>query len=165
MAGNEDARSGRGRLCSLRARVQKRMGRTTIDAGQRGQGMVEFALVLPVLVLLVAGAVDIGNGFQTYVALTNATREGAHYGVNHATDTGGICGRVQQVLPGRTVTCNVYYAVNSNGTCASGGAAAIGGPVCVSVSYNLTTLMGGVLGYGTIPITTRATMIVFNLSS
>ncbi len=127
------------------------------------QAVVEFALALPVLVLMLAGIYDLANGYQTYIALTNAAREGAHWGIAHATDTSGICTHVNQTVPaGVTATCNVYYATNADGSCAGGGTATVGGPVCVSVSYSLPTLMGAVLGFNTIPITTYATMIVFS---
>ena len=46
---------------------------------QRGQSLVEFALVLPILLILVLGIVDFGMGLRAYVTLTNATREGARF--------------------------------------------------------------------------------------
>ena len=46
---------------------------------RRGVSAVEFALVLPVLLTLVGGAVDFGRCFYTYVAVTNAARAGAEY--------------------------------------------------------------------------------------
>lgn len=46
---------------------------------QRGQSLVEFALVLPILLILLLGIVDFGMGLRAYVTLTNATREGARF--------------------------------------------------------------------------------------
>ncbi len=43
------------------------------------QALVEFALVLPLLLLLVLGAMDLGRMFYTKMVLTNAAREGANY--------------------------------------------------------------------------------------
>lgn len=43
----------------------------------RGQALVELALILPILLLLVAGAIDLGRAFYTQVTITNAAREGA----------------------------------------------------------------------------------------
>src|SRR5437016_3105931 len=103
------------RCCCYRSDLASKPMRThrqRAERTQRGQAVVEFALVMPVLLLLLAGAVDLGNGFQTYIALTNAAREGAHYGINYSS---GVCTRVQQVLPGLSVTCNAYYAVNADG--------------------------------------------------
>ena len=43
----------------------------------RGQGLVEFALVLPVLILVIFGVLELGRAFFAYIAITNAAREGA----------------------------------------------------------------------------------------
>ena len=44
---------------------------------ERGSNLVEFALVLPLLVLILAGMADIGRAFNSYMVITNAAREGA----------------------------------------------------------------------------------------
>lgn len=44
------------------------------------QSIVEFALILPVLLLLVAGAIDLGRAYFTVVSLENAVKEGAFFG-------------------------------------------------------------------------------------
>ncbi|HEY0444504.1 MAG TPA: TadE/TadG family type IV pilus assembly protein [Candidatus Limnocylindrales bacterium] len=46
----------------------------------RGQSLVEFALVLPILILIFAAAADLGRVFYGYVALENAVKEGAVFG-------------------------------------------------------------------------------------
>ena len=43
----------------------------------RGQSLVEFALILPVLAIIFLGAVDLTRAFYYYIVLENATREGA----------------------------------------------------------------------------------------
>ena len=45
----------------------------------RGQAMVEFALILPLLVLLLVMALDFGRVFFGWVSATNAARIGANY--------------------------------------------------------------------------------------
>lgn len=47
---------------------------------ERGAELVEFALVLPLLLLLGLGICDFGLLFQRYEVVTNATREGARAG-------------------------------------------------------------------------------------
>jgi Flp pilus assembly protein TadG len=49
-------------------------GRTT---DERGAALVEFALCLPLLLVVIAGIVDFGFAFQRYEVITNAAREGA----------------------------------------------------------------------------------------
>jgi Flp pilus assembly protein TadG len=44
-----------------------------------GQALVEFALVLPLLLLLILGAMDRGRVITTKMVMTNAAREGANY--------------------------------------------------------------------------------------
>jgi Flp pilus assembly protein TadG len=44
---------------------------------ERGQTAVEFALVAPVLILLLLGVVQMGIAFNNYVTVTDAARAGA----------------------------------------------------------------------------------------
>lgn len=50
----------------------------------RGQTLVEFALLLPVMVLILALAADFGRAFTAYIAISGAAREGAAYGMQTA---------------------------------------------------------------------------------
>ncbi len=47
---------------------------------ERGQSLVETAIVFPILLLLLAAVVDFGRAFDAYIVLTNAAREGARWG-------------------------------------------------------------------------------------
>ena len=42
-----------------------------------GQSLVEFALILPLFVLFLIGVFELGRAFFSYIAITNAAREGA----------------------------------------------------------------------------------------
>ena len=53
---------------------------------ERGQGLVEFALILAPLLLLLLGIVQFGFVFHTYVTLANATREAAREGTIYVYD-------------------------------------------------------------------------------
>ncbi len=57
---------------------------------ESGQGLVEFGLVLPVLLLTLMGIADFGRLFAVYSELLNAAREGARYGVVSPMDVDGI---------------------------------------------------------------------------
>ena len=46
----------------------------------RGQGLVEFALVLPIFAMLLFGIIDFGRYVYTANAINNGTREGARSG-------------------------------------------------------------------------------------
>ena len=45
----------------------------------KGNELIEFALVLPLLVLLLAGTVEFGRAFYTYNILTKSVRNAARY--------------------------------------------------------------------------------------
>jgi hypothetical protein len=49
--------------------------------GRRGQGLVEFALVFPIFLLLVVAAIDVGKGVFAYNSITNGAREGARLAI------------------------------------------------------------------------------------
>jgi Flp pilus assembly protein TadG len=53
------------------------VSRGCIFRQQRGQTMTEFALVLPLLVLLLFGVIQFGIAFNNYITLTDAVRAGA----------------------------------------------------------------------------------------
>ncbi|MBU0491674.1 MAG: pilus assembly protein [Chloroflexi bacterium] len=46
-----------------------------------GQSIVEFALILPVLLLLIFGFLDLGRAVYTQSVMANAAREGARVGI------------------------------------------------------------------------------------
>jgi Flp pilus assembly protein TadG len=68
---------------SLRRRSSRARGTApghTRTQRARGQSLVEFSLVLTPLFLLLLGIIQFGFIFNTYVTLTNATREAARSG-------------------------------------------------------------------------------------
>lgn len=74
---------------------------------ERGASAVEFAIVLPVLFLILAGIVDFGRAYQAQVQLTNAAREGARAAVvlplgSTPAPTTEVAARVSAALPGVT---------------------------------------------------------------
>jgi len=46
-------------------------------SGEKGASAVEFAIILPILVVLIFGIVQLGLAFNKYISLTHAGREGA----------------------------------------------------------------------------------------
>ena len=53
--------------------------------GQRGAAAVEFAIILPLLVILVFGIIDVGLMLYNKQVITNASREGARAGIARST--------------------------------------------------------------------------------
>jgi len=47
--------------------------------GQRGQGLLELAVILPVLLILLMGLVEVGYALRNYLVVVNACREGCRF--------------------------------------------------------------------------------------
>jgi Flp pilus assembly protein TadG len=84
---------------------------------QRGQSLVEFALVLPALLVLVLGAVDYGRLYFDYISVTNAARAAAAYAsssAESATDTSGIANAALDELSGGSDGATVLSATGTD---------------------------------------------------
>ncbi len=57
----------------------------------RGQTMVEFALVLPIMMFLLTGFFDLGRVVLAHDALGHAAREAARYAIVHGSSPGNLC--------------------------------------------------------------------------
>jgi Flp pilus assembly protein TadG len=59
--------------------------RTRRKKREKGQALVEFALLVPIFLLLLFAIVDFGMGFYSWIEVTHAAREGARLGAVQAT--------------------------------------------------------------------------------
>ncbi len=61
-----------------------------LPSAEKGQSMVEFALVMPLLLFLALGIADFGRAFFTLTSLSNGAREGVRGGIiRQCSDTTG----------------------------------------------------------------------------
>ncbi|HEY7130946.1 MAG TPA: PKD domain-containing protein [Candidatus Limnocylindrales bacterium] len=133
--------------------------------------MAEFAIILPVLLLMLALAIDFGRLFFTYVQVNNAAREGANQGATAPTNHVAIVGAVareksSQLQRGESTVVVTETCANAAGgtilcSAASGGTGA-GNTITVNVRapFNfLTPFIGSVLG-NTINLNASATATV-----
>ena len=67
----------------------------------RAQALVEFALALPVLIVLVAGVLELGRGYSFAVETSDAARDAARYAAGKTTSTNG---------PGLAAMCSLVTA-------------------------------------------------------
>jgi TadE-like protein len=77
---------GKGAIRGLMERLGFRrhawLGRTLrIAAGDSGAELFEFAIVAPILLMLLIGIVWVGRAYNVYSTITRAAREGARYAV------------------------------------------------------------------------------------
>jgi Flp pilus assembly protein TadG len=59
-------------------------------SGERGSNVVEFALTVPVILLMFMAIFDLGRAFYLSHALSEFAREGGRYAIVHPTDTSVI---------------------------------------------------------------------------
>lgn len=121
---------------------------------ERGNALVELALTLPLLLTLTLGAVELGRGLNTYLALVNAAREGARWWSTHPTDWTGALARVQAEAARAGVTSPIVERSPTAGT------PAVGTPVTVRVRYNHPLAFGAVTGVTVLPMRAETTMVV-----
>src|SRR5450759_1294585 len=75
-----------------------------------GQAMVEFAITLPILILLVAGVLELGRGYVFAIATSDAARDGAlKTSSTNGSGVAAICSLVTADLKAiaSTVSCPV----------------------------------------------------------
>jgi Flp pilus assembly protein TadG len=124
---------------------------------QLGQGLAELALVLPLLLTILFGTLDVGRAFYTYIALTNAAREAARYAA--VNDANASLAKAQGELntPGGTDISGCVAGTLSFSSTGGGGR---GNPYTVNVSCQfalVTPFMGTILGAAGNQITIRST--------
>jgi len=71
-------------------------------AVQRGQSLLEFAAVLPLLLLLAFGVTEFGRAFYQYNTLSKAIRDGARYMSSHIYSTTEMNNAKNMVVYGNT---------------------------------------------------------------
>jgi len=109
-----------------------------------GQSLIEFALILPLLALLILGLFDLGMAVYTQNLIANASREGARTGILLAQDDNAIRTRVRTAAPGLNLP-------NSQIQISPAFPRTFNQPITVTVSYTYTTitpLIGQIVGNG-----------------
>ena len=114
---------------------------------ERGSNVIEAALVLPLLFVLTAFAADLGRAFFTYIAVIEAAREGARYGVTNQ-DSGEMCARA--------LAESLHQPLPAPLTCAADPGQGPGTSVIVTVSCDFPLMMGGLVGRSSIPLSHSA---------
>lgn len=66
-----------------------------LRGGRRGQALVEFAITVPLLLILLIGIVDFARAWNVYQVLTDAGREGTRLAV---VDNGSTTAEVRTVI-------------------------------------------------------------------
>jgi len=140
-----------------------------IRASSRGQAVVEFALVLPVFLMLTLGVIDMARVFTSYISLTN--------GVSSAAIYAGQGGYLKWCATGGTVPCpagapatakianpdNIAYQVQVESEGMNKPAVVLASPVCTrtgtATTENCTSTGAGAYDHVTIAATYDVTLL------
>jgi Flp pilus assembly protein TadG len=127
--------------------------------GEKGQSLVEFALVVPLLLLLVIGIAEFGRAWMAKNILTGAAREAVRMaavppptGMDNNDWLLAINARAENILNSAGIVAdNIAIVVN----------VVANDPVSVTVSYNFPVVIAGFipgLDNATIPLSSTTTM-------
>lgn len=132
-------------------------------AANKGQSLVETALVLPLILFLVLATIDIGLGFRTFMVLTNGARESVRWVSINPSDTPGAIaratGEAQRVglEPGVLGSGGIVVGLSAP---ANGSAYVAGERVTATIDHNYPLMFGLFTQIPELRIRARATMVV-----
>jgi Flp pilus assembly protein TadG len=128
-------------------------------AGSRGQGLVEFALIFPILILLLLAIFDAGRLVFAYNDITNAARVGARVAIVDQTGSVARDATIAQAtslgLANTDVTVS-YLASDLKGPCAT--PYQLGCVAQVDVTFDwqaITPVIGNIIGPVSVSTQTR----------
>jgi Flp pilus assembly protein TadG len=155
----------------------------------RGQSLVEFALVLPLFLVMLMGVVDVGRAIWAQNSLASAAREGARYAIVHGGTDYNTCPvgpTARTVIPAADATCpypspskqsivdavvanataggtsltvTVCYGANCSGN-ADTNTNARGQPVTVAVTSQVNLILPQLVGISGFGVSSTTTMVV-----
>ena len=140
---------------------------------ERGAALVEFALVLPILLVLLLGTIDFGKAINYWIDQTHLSAEGVRWAaVNKNPGSGGVS--LQQYIKQQADTHELRsggpgVAGSGAEVCVdfpNGGTPTVGDPVRVRISTTYHWMLGGLLSMldpsssfaGTTTLSASATM-------
>ena len=136
---------------------------------RRGQALVEFALVIPLFLLLLVAIFDLGRAVFAFNTLSNAAREGARIAIVNQYKPTIVARAKQQTaiveLNDPSVTVD-FYQVNADGTPDTSHQCALVAVGCLAVvsfeaTYQpITPLIGNILFKNGVTFTARSVLSV-----
>ena len=137
-------------------------------SGERGQSLLETALVLPIILLVSVSIFEFGRAFQTIQVLTNAAREGARVAVLPSSTADDVRARVSTYLQSGQLGnyASATVVIDQNVAMAMGAATVTASLVTVNYPFSFIVLnpvvnlvtKGSTLGRDPITLTASAEM-------
>ena len=126
-----------------------RIRRHRIIKSEKGASAVEFALILPILIILVFGIVEFGIAFNNYITITHAAREGARIAAVDLNNPDLKNIIIERAFPVQITEDDIVIST-PEGT-------DIGDPVEVEITYNISITIP-LVGSWDIPLKNKAIM-------
>ena len=131
-----------------------------------GQSMVEFALVAPIFFIVVLGMIDGTRAIFAYNAISNASREGARYGIVHGGSSASPVGPGVNEAALKDYVTQYTKAFSASDLTVTpswpSGSNAIGSKVKVDMAYKYHPMFGALVGIKSMTLSAGATMVIVN---
>jgi Flp pilus assembly protein TadG len=143
-------------------RIAVRIPRMVRDT--RGAEIIEFALAFPLLMVVLAGILDMGFLFNNYQTLTNAAREGARMAVVPGSTEEAVIDRVNLYLeadgmnPAAADTKVTPVVIDVPGGAMSGVRVVVSYPYNYMILGPIAQLVQGSASFDTVTLTASSTM-------
>lgn len=127
------------------------IGIKKIIKDQKGQSMVEFALILPILIVMIFGILEFGRIYYAQIVLTRSAREAVRLCAVGKTDD-EVVQRIYEItpLPDLAQNLNIEYISPPQEERKTGD------PVTVKISYKLTLIAPFISNFLGNPLTLKA---------
>ena len=147
--------------------IKGRLRERRAHGSESGVALVEFALILPLVIVILFGILDFGRAFNYWIDMTHLSNEGSRWAAVNR-NPGGPSDTLQRYLQ-----CNANTDELKNGGSQSvpnallvdvqfpnGGTPLIGDPVVVTATttFNWLPFLGDMVGVGSASITASSTM-------
>lgn len=86
------------------------MSRHQATSRKRGQSLVEFALILPILLTMVGAAIDLARLYQGWITLEGATRDAAEYAATKDATSSAALTDAKSIICAQTATLPGFAA-------------------------------------------------------
>jgi Flp pilus assembly protein TadG len=134
--------------------------------GERGQSVIEFAILAPLLVFIVLALMEVGHGLNSYLTVVSAARDAARLGAEGQADEAemrNLVGKeVGDTLPSTLPT--TVESCGSAGVCITQPTVGGNNAVKVTVCYDHPMLIGAPFLTGPIHMCSTTTMRLTNAS-
>ena len=127
-----------------------------------GQDLVEFAIVLPLLMLVAFGVLDLGRLFHTGITITNSARVGARFAALNSDTSNGLIelATIYEAKNSGIEVTNSQISIYCPYPTLRVASCEPGTPVRVTINYDFELILGGFLNLPQIPLERYIEMVI-----